>query len=212
VKQTGILMIDEMRDKALADLKTQTRRVIIPQPSVVDQHGAWQGRNPRSLMSCPYGRSGDRLYLKENHRLSKKRIEGKLCIVAEYRFNYEDTGFRQYKWEDLDKATRRKLSKIKTWGRWRSKLFMYKFLARVWFTITDVRVERVQDISPDDARAEGIKEHCDGGCEPHCNACNEIDKYTYRRLWDSINAERGHSWAANPWVWVITFSRLKDAA
>jgi len=245
VKETGVLMIDEMRDKAIADLKTQTRRVIMPQPSVLalgvlesaysadrkdwqfytTMHGDIQ-EAVSPWIKCPYGRQGDRLYLKEDVCLTKKRIGGKLCIIANYRFGYEDTGFRQYKWENLDKATRRKLSKKKTWGRWTSKLLMYKFLARVWFDITGVKVERLQEISEKDSMAEGIQAFQVGyprstgepfeGYVTEYGVTNWIPSNeptairAYRRLWDSVNADRGYGWDKNPWVWAITFKRLRD--
>lgn len=227
LKETGIMMVDEMTQKAIADIKTQTRRVITlnhykivrvsnryefatsgPHTLSLKETPDWHYVQVESIrkhnmilgIPCPYGRPGMRLYLKEDHRLTRKKIDGKLCIIAEYRFNYEDTGFRQYKWEDLDKATRRKLSKIKTWGKWRSKLLMYKFLARVRFEITAIRVEPVQKISPEDALREGTQ-----------------GPRSFAVLWDSINGKRGKkkrnlSWSANPWVWVLVFKRLKGIA
>jgi len=233
-------MINEMRDRALADVdpKTQTRRIVVCHHDIVRVTNRYefstQGMRTLSLketpdyayvqlesgtiigLPCRYGAPGDRLYLKEDHRLTKKRISGKLCVIAEYRCNYEDTGFRQYKWEDLDKATRRKLSKIKTWGRWRSKLLMYKFIARVWFDVTDIRVERVQDISPEDAISEGLMPgktiggH-DGYGLPSWDSSlfrmSPVDAYSW--LWNSINEDRGYGWNKNPWVWVIVFKRQR---
>jgi len=243
MKETGVLMIDAMRDKAIADLKTQTRRVIIPQPHYLAQTAikaegqSMDGRdwkfasNPvpglyhavSPWVKCPYGRPGDRLYLKEDVCLTRKRIGGKLCVIANYRFCYEDTGFRQYKWEDLDKATRQKLLHKKTWGRWTSKLLMYKFLARVWFDITDIRVQRLQEISEFDAVAEG----CDNALARSFAGGTDTDdpdsglefayvtnkEFLYQHLWDSINADRAegkYAWNENPWCWAYTFRRIVD--
>lgn len=74
---------------------------------------------------------------------------------------------------------------------------MWKWAARLWLRVTDVRVERVQDISEDDARAEGY---------PYFDFATNMPVLTdFTSLWDSINAKRGHGWDTNPWVWVITF-------
>ena len=76
--------------------------------------------------------------------------------------------------------------------------------------ITDVRVERVQEISEDDAWAEGIElpeidweRDGHGYCHPP-GACVE----EFAELWDSINAKRGFGWDDDPWVWVVTFKRI----
>ena len=90
-------------------------------------------------------------------------------------------------------------------GRWRPSIFMPRWASRILPDVTDVRVERVQDISEADAHAEGVehREHVlasylDGG----------VLRGYYEALWDTINAKRpGCSWADNPWVWVITFPR-----
>jgi len=77
---------------------------------------------------------------------------------------------------------------------------MPRWASRITLEVTDVRVQRVQEISEEDANAEGMV-----GSPLH-------GKFWYREnfagLWDTINAKRGHPWASNPWVWAITFQRL----
>jgi hypothetical protein len=90
-------------------------------------------------------------------------------------------------------------------------MFMPRWASRITLEITGVRVERLVDISEDDARAEGIT---DGGClncgesETNCGCLNPQpdarDSFIY--LWESINGPG--SWAANPWVWVVEFRRV----
>jgi hypothetical protein len=109
-------------------------------------------------------------------------------------------------------------------GGWRSPIFMTRAASRITLEITDVRVQRVQEITEADAMAEGVK--CEwydddgtpaSGCwwdyerkcwsgafENHAEA-----RGSFRTLWDSINAKRGYPWADNPWVWVITFRRVE---
>jgi hypothetical protein len=88
-------------------------------------------------------------------------------------------------------------------GRWRPSIHMPRHVSRITLEITGVRVERVKDISEMDARAEGVQKKHD---------VTHIDweyRANFKPLWDSINAERGYGWDANPWVWVIEFRRVK---
>jgi hypothetical protein len=80
-------------------------------------------------------------------------------------------------------------------------MHMPRWASRILLEITGVRLERLQEISEADARAEGI-----GTCGPGGNC--KCDSARFAKLWDSINAARGYGWDANPWVWVIEFVRL----
>jgi hypothetical protein len=90
-------------------------------------------------------------------------------------------------------------------------MFMPRWAGRITLVITGVRVEQLQDISEDDARAEGIT---DGGClecgesETNCGCINPQPdaRDSFIHLWESINGPG--SWAANPWVWVVEFRRV----
>ena len=87
--------------------------------------------------------------------------------------------------------------------RWRPSIHMPRWASRITLRITDVRVERLQDIREDDARAEG--------CNPIIHEDGAIDcgtrKTTFARLWNQINGPG--AWEANPWVWVLSFERVK---
>lgn len=78
---------------------------------------------------------------------------------------------------------------------WRPPIHMPRWASRILLEIVDVRVERVQEISDEDAWAEG--------CEP--SDCNPVEWFRY--VWESDNG--ASSWDANPWVWAISFQRLK---
>ncbi|WP_228530498.1 MULTISPECIES: hypothetical protein [Myxococcaceae] len=77
-------------------------------------------------------------------------------------------------------------------AKWKSPLFLPRRASRLLLHVEAVRIEPLQDVSEADARDEGV-----------------ADRDAYRALWDSINGERGHVWATNPWVWVVTFDRVR---
>lgn len=91
-------------------------------------------------------------------------------------------------------------------------IHMPRWASRITLEVTDVRVERVQDISEEDAQAEGassvfrvdIKDFYSPGFNAEKASSYRIG---FERLWDSINESRGYSWASNPWVWAVTFKR-----
>ena len=92
-------------------------------------------------------------------------------------------------------------------ARWRLGIHMPRLASRITLEIVNVRVERLQEIREDDAKAEG--------CQPVTHEDGAVDcgtrKTTFAKLWDSINAKRGYGWEANPHVWVIEFRMTKDA-
>lgn len=117
---------------------------------------------------CPYGGPGDRLWVKET--FTEDFADG----VA-YRADNEPVP--------------------EIFGRWKPSIFMPRKLSRITLEITSVMVERLQDISRQDAKNEGVS---------WC--CEELPQETFERLWNDINGE--DAWAANPFVWVIEFRIL----
>lgn len=83
--------------------------------------------------------------------------------------------------------------------KWKSPYYMTKTIARLWLEVTDVKAERLQNISEEDAKAEGC------GCDGAMNY-----KHRFKRLWDSLNAKRGFGWKTNPYVWVYTFRSTNE--
>jgi hypothetical protein len=136
---------------------------------------------------CPYGAPGDRLWVRETWAHER---DGTGCP--------DDTGV-------LYRATDPGWDDEGTGLRWRPSIFMPRIASRILLEITDVRVERLQEISEDDARAEGIdlegfRSHTEG-------IAGREHRIQFRTLWESIHGL--NSWNANPWVWAITFRRLK---
>jgi hypothetical protein len=90
--------------------------------------------------------------------------------------------------------------------KWRPSIHMPREAARIFLRVTNVRVERVQEITVDDCRLEGC---CCSDClqtGPHSPDC-KCDTLFYN-TWNDINAKRGYGWDTNPWVWVIEFERI----
>lgn len=106
---------------------------------------------------------------------------------------------------------------IKSDAPWRSPIHMPREFSRITLRVTDVRVQRLQDISEEDAVAEGIRLMRDGGgtwvgregpgpmVTPWPTA-----REAFSDLWDTINAKRGHPWESNPWVVAISFERANN--
>ncbi len=95
--------------------------------------------------------------------------------------------------------------------RWRSPLFMPRWASRLSLEITDERVRRVQTTNAHDVVAEGIElPNIDPGrgITWYEGKEDDIARTYYSRVWDSINAKRGHAWETNPWVWAVTFRLL----
>jgi len=162
-----------------------------------------------------YGKPGDRLWVKETW------IEGEYFNEEGeiwYRANDEDRECFAQKKEDGDEM------------KWGSALFMPKWAARILLDIVSIRVERLQDISEEDAIAEGVEynegrilrvDNTYGEIIRHYRDYYEINFHNYRHerarfsfpgFWDSLNAKRGYPWEKNPWVWVIEFNRVKETA
>jgi hypothetical protein len=91
---------------------------------------------------------------------------------------------------------------------------MPRWASRITLEITDIRVERVQEINNADAEQEGFAL---AGLQNGCPACDTIDhsyyggRFHFAEYWDSLNAKRGYSWESNPWVWVVSFEVVNNA-
>ena len=154
-------------------------------------------------LKCPYGKVGDTLYVKEGYQIWT-RYYGITEVIG--RYLADNTAFRltlTKKEDDLLEA--RKFPRRNTPGR-----FMYKSLTRIFLEITNIRVERVQDINDKDVLAEGIEGDIYGeeiGISPTSEPRSA--RIYFMELWDSLNAKRGYGWDSNPFVWCIEFKRLE---
>lgn len=167
MKARPILFSPEMVRALLDGRKTQTRRVIVPQPPQL----------------CRYGVPGDLLYVREAH-----------YIIGEHPGAWPGSRWTHYRADASNN-----LNDPAQWsGPWKPGIHMPRHASRLTLRLTDVRVQRVQEISDEDAIAEGIPR------------AYPIPKVEFQDLWDDINAARGYAWPTNPWVWALSFEVIKQ--
>ena len=143
-------------------------------------------------LKCFYGEPGDRLWVREAHAILKGTPQqfSSICETVYYR---EDKSYKVFSASGKAQPTQGENVK------WRPSIHMPRWASRITLEITDVRVERVQDIAVMDCRAEGVQ------AVPHGY------KPEFMALWNSINEKRGYGWDANPWVWVVEFRVVNQA-
>jgi hypothetical protein len=189
VKERPILFSAPMVRAVLDGSKTQTRRV------VKDKH--IDAAPPVAFFQylrehCPYGQLGDRLWVRETfmHSPADYCWEASVsipCRQAETAYRADFPDIEQHRGVG-----------------WSPSIHMPRGLSRIDLEITGVRVERLQDISEQDAIAEGT---AGGHGAIPGYGYNATPTEHYRWLWESLNGPG--SWDANPWVWVIEFRRIK---
>lgn len=237
MKERPILFSGPMVRAILSGRKTQTRRVVNPQPingshsPLVIPHPAQGGSGvvftgphgydsrpvkyqKPGLWHCPYGQPGDWLWVREEHAIvaAPGLTTGAKEVVVQVRFL---DGERR--WTSLTVAELQKLRERRAWslGDQTRGRFMYRSLSRITLEIVNVRVERLQDISEADAVAEGIHQ------DYLWDQWNSLsDRMTYDGCGETFDAGRdayrdlwgsingAGSWEVNPWVWVVEFKKL----
>ena len=229
MKERGILFSDAMVRAILEGRKNQTRRVIKPQPIptvIPDERTPWwavKGQGREFTVKCPYGVPGDRLIVRETWRRWDNGGR-QIAYRADLRC-YEACTNESDIWSVFDDG----FSLTKDPGGWNPSSHMPRWASRITLEITDVRVQRLQEISEEDAWAEGIAKT---GFTPEEFARNQAGdrnvliasfqeddfshnfpsaKEAFARLWDSINGKT-HPWSANDWVWAITFAVTERSA
>lgn len=239
MKERPILFSARLVRAILDGRKTQTRRVIRPtvrrangvgvysedERGVVEVVNTFDGEPiDAPEISCPYGEPGDRLWVREtwahyqtvNHvqRSDGRAFDEVSDGLAGYRADGHETiqDFRDH----VRLTSGCDLQDVLINGnRWRPSIHMPRWASRITLEVTEVRVERLQAIDEEDARAEGVTCWvCDRPVlQSNQDACACFHggdaRVSFCELWDDINARRGFGWASNPWVWVISFRRLR---
>ncbi|AWL27179.1 hypothetical protein DJ533_00405 (plasmid) [Acinetobacter defluvii] len=198
MKERPILFNTQMVKAILEGRKTQTRRIINPQPTFKENTGFhWKGymygigsdyaetMHNFTNRNCPFGRVGDQLWVRET-----------FAIVPE-------TAYRHSEVNKLNHPNDQELSIIYKQGfhlsksgfSWKPSIHMPRWASRILLEITNVRVERLTDISVKDALSEGI-EHKSMNCPRH----------EFFQLWNSVYGDMAHE--QNNWVWVVEFKQV----
>lgn len=190
MKERPILFSAPMVRAILDGSKTQTRR-IVKSKSPISALGYMVNRPEIFDAICPYGKIGDRLWLRETFAEVQKwyaQIDLRTNINIPPQPKNPIEPFFIYR------ADGERSGAIK----WKPSIHMPRRACRIKLEITNVRVERLQDISEEDAKAEGCSFR-PGETDSRCQA--------FSNLWTKINGEE--SWSENPWVWVVEFKRVK---
>lgn len=207
MKEHPILFSTEMVQAIMAGRKIQTRRIVDKkyQEQIFIGGGDGKGHIQKyksNIDFFPYGYIGSLLWVRETFHLEKYFNGLYEKTLIKYKADY---GAEPVAWN------------------WRPSIFLPKERARIWLEITNIRIERLNDISEDDAEAEGVLEYEDGTYRNYYKkkGLRETDgvecllaKGSFQSLWDSINGKPTRkkpnppSWESNPWVWAITFKIL----
>lgn len=196
VKERPISFSGPMVRAILDGRKTQTRRVI---KTSLNLEIVPRGELVRL---CDYGHNGDRLWVRETWATEKRMDTQKPSFL-----DYSGDAPLWYK-ADYSPSTRAVGDK---WdyverGKWRPSIFIPRWASRITLEITEVRVQRVQDISEEDAVAEGTP--INDFLPINTARIAGVDTRTYfAELWNKINGKG--AWESNPWVWAISFKVVK---
>lgn len=226
-KERPILFNGEMVRAILAGRKTQTRRVVkLTESGRVKEVGSsrnWHLDDPNAVLACPYGRVGDRLWVRETfvegyevddsgYLITMDEDENELDPRVWYRAD-DNPGLQG--WLDEEGFMAENIP-------WKPSIHMPRSACRLVLEVTDVRIERVASISDEDAYREGV-EMIKGPREPEYGVPGLAPTFkhyqnpefnggrgvgvhhSFQTLWDSINAKRGFGFEANPWVWAVSF-------
>ena len=197
------------------------------------------------LVKCPYGKIGDRLWVREAYT-----VTGWNCDDGSVYIKYLADGHEQYFDNETDEMEcaidslvasvckeldKRKVPMLndeaydcsldRNKPRNRSPMLMPRFASRILLEITDIRVERLNDISEADALKEGIRnynfemEDSPDTYVGYTHLQKDDGKSTlyktpaiaFERLWDTLNAKKGYPWSSTPWVWAIEFKVIEVA-
>ncbi len=195
-KERPILFSGPMVRAILDGDKAVTRRAVkmtdLLQVCLEPQEGERKLKAANKL--CPLGRPGDRLWVRETHKISTGKVgDSQACV------RYQADGDYQAKVLPQPEAIG-----PRTFDRTRPSIHMPRWASRILLEITDVRVERLQDISEQQALAEGVMS-AERDIDPDGNGYSPVE--LFGGLWVKLNGM--DSWSANPWVWVVEFKRVE---
>lgn len=229
MRERPILFSGEMVRAILDGRKTQTRRAVklshgrtIEGGPIVEGSFDWYQVASRDglianysrgvlLGQCPYGVPGDRLWVRESFWC----VDSPFFECAQYLYADE---FEEYSKDSFDEyETGNSWAHEQGESFWNARtcglrhghipsIHMPRWASRLTLEITEVRVERLQEITADDCFAEGHPARPEVSDDPQVH--RDAARDWYMDLWDSLNAKRAFGWITNPWVWVLSFKRV----
>ena len=218
MRERPIIFNADMVRAVLDGRKKQTRRIMREQPEVIpkedefDQPGFWipfnagktMVRNEDMYIACPFGLKGDRLWVRETFRVHSRATDVATLV---YKASEQQSWTQQTHRVPIEKCN--KPAVVDTWT---PSIHMPIWASRITLEVTGVRVERLRDISEKDAAAEGVPLAGDllpdyPGTYLTPKGDFATAKVAFQRLWESIYG--AGSWQANPWVWVVEFTRVE---
>ena len=217
----GLLMTPDNAQKCHDGTKTQTRRLIKPQPKIIHEIFTYQEvmyvqtemlERDKNLLNgcikCPFS-VGEEVYIKETHYRFGHWNKNGFTKTGRQKWKFKAEPNTVVLFTDNRPLTVMKNSfRLNAWYK-RPSLFLPADLARTLVTITDIRAQRVQDISEKDARAEGLVHNAfwDMWESPlHPGSLIDWYKTAFKQLWDSIHGEG--AWERNDFCWVFDFKRV----
>ncbi|EBY8534570.1 hypothetical protein RKT29_004205 [Salmonella enterica subsp. enterica serovar Lome] len=220
MKERGMIFNGEMVRAILDGRKTQTRRIMKNQPAgdypetpaLIRNVGTgfqWHGLyGESSIFNCPLGSIGERIWVRETFRVHSRASDVATLV---YRASVRNS------WtEQTHRVPVAVCNKPAIPEKWTPSIHMPRWASRITLEITDVRVERLHNISERDSLREGLFQlpasgrYCLQPGMQYFGMASHSAKEVYSWLWASIYGEE--SWAANPWVWVIEFKRVEGGA
>ena len=194
MKERPILFNGAMARAILSGAKTQTRRVVKARADkdmgprcVLQPHEIAGEVNGGSYRNSPYGQPGDWLWVRETW--ARDDEDDALMYRADVGRDMNADAWEQGRLEGVPRY------------KWRPSIHMPRWASRITLEITEVRVDRLHDISEADAGAEGVS-------AKHTADADYTAREKYSVLWEQING--AGSWDANPWVWVVSFRRVQQ--
>ena len=182
--------------------KTMTRRPVKPQPFMQSLDGIpIQEINKKlhaltngSCKRCPFGQVGDRLWVRETWAIEHLNYDSHCKCSIKYFANNKIEDFKAFPIKDRYKY----LGKYQK----RPSIHMPRWASRITLEITNIRVERLQEISEEDAKREGCDAIRGEGCSFY------LARQGFELLWGVLYSPKGFHWRDNPWVWVIEYKRI----
>ena len=209
-KEHPILVKGRLVRAILEGRKTQTRRVIRPEPFKPGEE--WSSKTVTQAWNggfvdvrCPFGNEGHQLWVRETWCRAVDPITSKLNGKAHYQADGQEVIL-----DDGDGfSTTNKDGSLAS--PWKPSIQMPRWASRIQLLVTGIRIQRIREISEEDAFAEGIPVDArKEAMTPGGFVRADWPQWTFHQLWDSSNKKRGFGWDANPWVWVVEFKRVVE--